>query len=396
VPSKHLRVVDYVANLGGGVRFCVESIRALISQRDVSVELVSYDTGLANYQELLSGVERVEFVDMPPHNLARIRGLAGFKGAGRINSLLGMPQFHFEVPVAAFDDCEVLWVPWLHRHRIPWSRQDRVVASLHDLILLQFPGLLDERRRRNEHETVRKWLASSARIVVSSETTAQSLGRMFGCGRDRVGMIPLSGQHSRPRKAERKVEWPFSGKPYLFCPSNTTRHKNHEVLFAGAAGSGIPYPLVLTGGGTDFWTSISPRSIELRQCAEKCRLEWNRSLFGLGYVTDASYYDLLQNAWAVVIPTLAEGGGSFPVAEALEAGIPVIASDIPVMREWVGRLAGQVLWFDPSSGDALAATMVELNRSYRMHKEAAVEQVRTLRTRSWADVAKDYAAVMNI
>jgi glycosyltransferase involved in cell wall biosynthesis len=394
--GKFLRVVDYVGNLGGGVRFCVEAIRALISKRDVSIELVSYGTALRNYQELLSCVQRVEFVKMPPRNLRRTKGLAGFKGSGRVNSLLGLPEFHFEVPVAVFGDCDVVWLPWVHRHRIPWSQQDRVVASLHDLTLLQFPGPLDERQRRNEYETVRRWLASSARIVVSSNATVTNLVEMFGCGVDRVAVIALSGQHIRPERLEGSVKSPFRDKPYILCPSNTTAHKNHEVLFAGIANSDIPHPLVLTGGGTDFWWSNSARDRELRAHAEKAKMEWNRSLFGLGYVSDTEYYDLLEGAWAVVVPTLAEGGGSFPVAEALEAGIPVITSDIPVMREWVERMEGQVLWFDPSSPEALAATVVELDRNYETYKEAAVKQVQTLQARSWVDVATDYAALMEI
>ena len=96
------------------------------------------------------------------------------------------------------------------------------------------------------------------------------------------------------------------------------------------------------------------------------------------------------------MPSLAEGGGSFPVAEAMQTGIPVIASDIPVMREWVGRMGGQILWFDPSSPDALAATLRELDRSYPTYKRTAVEQIGAMTSRGWADVAADYAALMGI
>ena len=191
---------------------------------------------------------------------------------------------------------------------------------------------------------------------------------MFGCTLDRVRVIPLSGQHVRPQAIDNGVSWPFSGSPYLICPANTTLHKNHEVLFSGVARSNVTYPLVLTGSGTDFWLSSYPRAVELRKRAEEAGLEWNRSLFGLGYLADPVYYSLLESAWALVMPTLAEGGGSFPVAEAMQTGIPVIASDIPVMREWVDRMAGRILWFDPSSPDALAATLAELDRSYPTYK----------------------------
>lgn len=396
VVSAHLRVVDYVANIGGGTRFSVELIRALVTNHDVSIEIVSYGEGLRVYRELLSENEAVQFLEIAPANRWRSRGLRGFRGARRINARLGLPQFHFDVPEAAFDGCDLVWLPWLHRHRVPPSLLGSVVASLHDVILLQFPGILDDRRRRDEEETVRRWLASSARIVVSSNATAKTLSQTFGCGPGRVGVIPLSGQHVRPQGIPNGMSWAFSGNPYFICPANITLHKNHEVLFAGFARSKVTHPLVLTGGGTDFWKSSSPRGVALRKSAEEAGLEWDRSLFGLGYLDDPVYYSLLDNAWALVIPSLAEGGGSFPVAEAMQAGIPVIASDIPVMREWVDMMAGRVIWFDPSSPDALAAALVELDRNYLGHKRIAVEQTAAMTTRGWADVAADYATLLGI
>jgi glycosyltransferase involved in cell wall biosynthesis len=392
MPGMRLRVVDYVASIGGGVRFSVELIRALLPNRDLSVEIVSDDPGLRVYRDLLSDKVAVRYAEITPTR----HGFSGFRGAGRANALLGLAPGHVDVPKAAFDNCDLVWLPWLHRHRIPWSLQDKVIASLHDMTLVEFPGILDERRRKNEQETVRRWLVSSARIVVSSNATARTLARMFGCTLDRVRVIPLSGQHVRPQAIDNGASWPFSGSPYLICPANTTLHKNHEVLFSGVARSNVTYPLVLTGSGTDFWLSSYPRAVELRKRAEEAGLEWNRSLFGLGYLADPVYYSLLENAWALVMPTLAEGGGSFPVAEAMQTGIPVIASDIPVMREWVDRMAGRILWFDPSSSDALATTLAELDRSYSTYKTAAVEQIGTMTSRSWADVAADYAALMGI
>ena len=117
-------------------------------------------------------------------------------------------------------------------------------------------------------------------------------------------------------------------------------------------------------------------------------MQWNRSLFGLGYLTDSDYYDLLEGAWALVMPTLAEGGGSFPVLEAMENGIPVVASDIPVMREMLDRFGGKILWFDPSDPGSLAATVAELESTYPAAKQAAVAQVGVIRPRSWAKSRK--------
>ena len=95
-----LRIVDYVANLGGGVRFCEQTVRALVPGRDLVVELVSHGAELRRYQELLRSVDHVSFLDIPPANLPTFRGFSGFRGANRLNRWLrlGMTDFHYDVP----------------------------------------------------------------------------------------------------------------------------------------------------------------------------------------------------------------------------------------------------------------------------------------------------------
>ena len=51
-----------------------------------------------------------------------------------------------------------------------------------------------------------------------------------------------------------------------------------------------------------------------------------------GRCTDAELATLLAGARALLLPSQAEGFG-IPVAEALAAGTPVIAADIPALRE---------------------------------------------------------------
>jgi glycosyltransferase involved in cell wall biosynthesis len=185
-------------------------------------------------------------------------------------------------------------------------------------------------------------------------------------------------------------------KPYLFAPINITSHKNHEVLLAGVGAWGARHPLVLSGSGTDLWTSRFPRSRALARLAEASGLRRGASVFALGYVDDAHYYQLLDQAWALVMPTLAEGGGSFPVWEALLGGVPVICSDIPVMREMIGRVGGEVLWFDARNPADLKARLEELDREYPRLKARALAQVPRLRVRGWREVALEYASVMRL
>ena len=69
-----------------------------------------------------------------------------------------------------------------------------------------------------------------------------------------------------------------------------------------------------------------------------------------GWVDDDELAALKGRARAMAMPTLCEGFG-LPVLEAMSIGLPVLASDIPVLREVGGDAA---LWFDPRSTRSIA------------------------------------------
>ena len=58
-----------------------------------------------------------------------------------------------------------------------------------------------------------------------------------------------------------------------------------------------------------------------------------------GFLTDDALRAVVAGASVLVVPSIDEGFG-IPVVEALAAGTPVVASDLPVLREVAGDLAG--------------------------------------------------------
>jgi glycosyltransferase involved in cell wall biosynthesis len=319
---------------------------------------------------------------------------------------------HFDVPEAAFRECDVAWLPWFHQHRIPDSVSVKVIASFHDTILMT-ESLLDPYLARfvpDEKDTTRQWLASKARIVVSSRTTVSVLGRILGAPPQRFDFVPLSGRNARMHLKEDKApEWEWTQRPFLLCPANTARHKNHDLLLRGVGQWGGRRTLVLSGLGTELnrqrgryilrigeELGIIPvtRRTQLRRLAESSGLTIGDKLIPLGYVPEGVYYSLLRRSWALVMPTLAEGGGSAPVGEAVLCGIPVICSDIPIMREHMERVGARVLWFNPHNHEDLARRLKDLEDNYEQYKNIAVQQVDTLNPRTWRDVAEDYWRIM--
>jgi glycosyltransferase involved in cell wall biosynthesis len=92
---------------------------------------------------------------------------------------------------------------------------------------------------------------------------------------------------------------------------------------------------------------------------------------------------LVTSAAAVVMPSLYEGFG-LPVLEAMAAGTPVIASDIPAHRE-VG--ADTIRYFAPRSSDELAEQIGELARTGPSHPQLARARTRAA-SFTWARCAR--------
>lgn len=408
-----VRVVDYLGNAGGGLRFTAEMLAALVRTRpEARFELVSHGASLERYRAVLgTRVPDVALVDVPPANPRDVRAveLTRVRGGRAAARLLGArPSWHFAVRPDALEGADVVWLPWMHRHRLPAGHEGGgVVASFQDAIFLTAPmgAHFHAQYVPEERATTAWWLGSQATIVASSHATGAAVHQMFGGARDRMSVIPFAGEHELARSgadAALPAEWRWARGPYLLTPSNVSPHKNHEVLLRGVARWGARHPLVLTGPGADLAAAgplrrsaealgvLGPtRSAQLGALARELGFTRGGSLVPLGYLSDAVYYPLLRGAWALVMPTKAEGYG-LPTEEAVRLGVPVVCSDIPVLREHIERLGAEVLWFDPTRADDLADRLAELDADYPRLKRRAVEQVPRLARRTWGDVADEY------
>jgi glycosyltransferase involved in cell wall biosynthesis len=383
----HLRVVDYVANQGGGIRFTSELVRALRRRcPELRISVAGHGDGLARYSDELAGVD---LVDVPPARPLRARV------AERLPEVLAWrvrpPQWEILVPPRALEGCDLVWFPWGHRHVLTRPSRAPVVTSLHDFILFDVPGLLPERIIDRERMLLERWFASDAALVVSSTTTTLNAARHFGTATERFSVIPLSADHVALQPAPLPPAWTWANEPYVLLPANTFPHKNHELAIRAVGALGGDARLVLTGNAADL---SDPRGAALRALAAECGLQAGDGLVPLGMVSDGHYAALVQGATALIMPTRGEGGGSFPVWEALLAHTPVACSDIPVLREQTERINADIPLLDPDDPrpwtDWLRALLADPASAAR----AADERAERVWRRSWLDVADDYLSVM--
>ncbi|MBD8043598.1 glycosyltransferase family 4 protein [Arthrobacter sp. Sa2BUA2] len=228
-----------------------------------------------------------------------------------------------------------------------WGRNYPLILTLHDLIYYQNPtppGFLPLPVRllwRLYHLAYwpQRVLLNRADVVATISHTTADLIKRHRLTRRPVRLVSNAPQPGTvPRAAGSAPE------PFLLYMGSFMPYKNVETIVRGMS--------ALPGYTLHLLSRISPdRQSELAALAA----EPSRLVFHNG-VTDEEYDALLRRATALVTLSKAEGYG-LPVIEAMAAGTPVIASDIPIFREVSG---GAALLVDPDRPEAFAAAVNDL------------------------------------
>lgn len=315
----------------------------------------------------------------------------------------GDDQWRAEVLAQVAGDVDVIYVPWPHRGR-PIVAPAPVVCTVQDTTLIDFPEGLGAAGADEERRFTGAWVASSAAVVVSSENTRNALVRLFGEQAGHVHVIhhaisPRVDVGDEPLPDELLARLP---ERYVICATNVSPHKNLDLLLHGWSRfeHRHDWPLLVIGYGTDVLAAPpldrlrTWRDAQIHGVVTRLGLGPANGLHALGYVPDAWVRPLIAGAAALVMPSVTEGGGSFPVEEALTAGVPVLCSDIPVMREHLGHHSAQPGWFDPWSAASIAQAARDLVADYPSRRAQAVRGQVDRRPR-WEDVAGEYGRVLH-
>ncbi|MBI2684331.1 MAG: glycosyltransferase family 4 protein [Actinobacteria bacterium] len=217
----------------------------------------------------------------------------------------------------------------------------RVVASCHDLI----PALMHEDYLGPvRHRLYGRYLAALRRseiVLAPSQATATDLVRVGRVDANRIRIVPYAVPAAAPSEGS------VPDVPFVLYSGGVEPHKNAGLALGAIAAAESRPHLVVTGP----WSSRRAARLRSEAVALRVadRVEW------AGYVPPGRLTALRQAALAVVVPSRAEGFG-FPVLEAMAVGTPVLAADIPVLREVSGGGAELLPLDDPSAwGRALDA-----------------------------------------
>ncbi len=194
------------------------------------------------------------------------------------------------------------------------------LLTVHDATPWLHPGTVSAGMRYYYGPLYRQALRRASGLLTVSEAARDDLVATLGVARERVHVIH-NGVDARFFEAS-ATEGPRS--PYLLAVGTLEPRKNIPVLLDALRllrAEGRDLQLIIVG--RQGWADALP----LRELGAHVRLT--------GTVEDQELAELYAGAACFVLPSLYEGFG-LPLAEAMAAGAPAVASDIPALRELGG------------------------------------------------------------
>jgi glycosyltransferase involved in cell wall biosynthesis len=173
----------------------------------------------------------------------------------------------------------------------------------------------------------------------------------------------------------RPPAWP-SAQPYFVCVATIEPRKNHVFLLqlwqrlVALLGDAAPRLVLVGRRGWENENAIDmlERGHGMRDAVLEC-----------GALPDRLMAALIAGARAVLLPSLAEGFG-LPVVEALALGTPVIASDLPALREIGGGIPE---FLDPLDGRGWLAALHDYAQPDSPRRERQISALQKYRAPCW-------------
>ncbi len=262
----------------------------------------------------------------------------------------------------------------------------RVVRTVHHVDDFTTAALVDCQRRA---------ILEPDRLVVVSEDWRRRLRADYGVdayvihnGVDAGRLGPLA---PGCRQALRSAAG-LSGRFVFLAVGGIEPRKGSRFLVEAMASLSReldPPPALVVAGGHSFQDHTAYRE-EVLAMVPRLGLEIGRDVQILGTVTDAELHAWYRSADALAFPSVREGWG-LAVLEAMTADLPVVASDIAVLREYLTDRETAVLTRtgDPAS---LAAGMRAVVTDERLRADLVAGGRALVPRFSWARAAREHAA----
>ncbi len=225
-------------------------------------------------------------------------------------------------------------------HEIPLgSWRTKIVNTIHDIAFVHVPEVYTFFNRFRQKWAVRRAAQKADQILTVSETTKADLEKFYKIRSDRMTVTRLGVRPNKFRVRPRDVDeilqkYHLKAQKYLLTIGRVEKKKGIGFLLQVFEKYIEKHPesdlhLVLGGKMGNGQEEIE-NQIKSSKAKDRAHV--------LGFVPEEDLAALMHGSLAYVFPSTYEGFG-IPALEAMAAGTPVIASDVPALREVCGDAA---------------------------------------------------------
>ena len=255
--------------------------------------------------------------------------------------------------------------------RILRAEGAQFVTMVHDLIPITHPEYTRPESAAMHRQRIATIEMLADAVIANSAATRDAL--LAELSRERA--LPLAVAHLGTERVP-PVAPMTAERPYFVCVATIEPRKNHLLLLniwrRMVEERGAAVPLLHLVGKRGWENEQVVDMLERCPALQGVVLEHHD-------LADHAMRAMVAGARAVLLPSFAEGFG-MPVAEALAAGVPVIASDIAALRE-VGD--GVPEFLDPLDGSGWRAAIEDYASPESPRRAAQIERLARWRPFTW-------------
>ncbi|MFS2155237.1 glycosyltransferase [Rhizobium sp. Rhizsp42] len=220
----------------------------------------------------------------------------------------------------------------------PALKGDQLVC-IHDANIFAAPQSYSRSFRALYHTLQPLLVRRSLRVATVSHAAARQLARYLPVREAEIAVLPNGHEHalrwdpSLARAAPAFLATRSAMRPFILALGSRAIHKNLSLLIDIAeALDEMGLDIVIAGGGDGIFAQQT--------------LRHRSNVYFLGRVSDDDLAYLLDRAFCLAFPSLAEGFG-LPIVEAMARSCPVISSHSASMPEVYGKAALGASPFEP-------------------------------------------------
>lgn len=267
---------------------------------------------------------------------------------------------------------DLLYIP---SHTLPVIHPAQVVTVIHDVGFERLPELYGKSERAYHRFAVRFALKYASEIITVSAFTKKEIMDVYRVSGEQIHVIPNGLNAARQSTPVHRN----ADTPYFFYLGRLERKKNTSRLVKAFAAFKKQYtkPMrLILAGARGYGSDEVDAMIQQEGMEDDVRI--------MGWTPEKDVRVLLEQAQAFVFPSLYEGFG-IPLLEAMQAGVPVLASDIPALREVADDAA---LFFDPASVASIAHALQQMAENSTLRTQCIERGKKRAAQFSWKKTAE--------